>query len=292
MATGSAIVRPVQAATQLWCLPAHTLVGDNNPSPGNRVVKTYVYHSDVGWLIYHTLESNYIVNRSEQYSIRDSSVAGATQQWTGIFERNPSLIMIGEIKTNHDTAQILYIESIYDKDKNGAVIVRTVAQCNLTPGPTSPTVVASSSLGSLQVDGREPTIVSDGQGPTTIVSMHRDGGTFMVPVMINGQITLKFVVDSGATDVTIPADVVMTLVRTGTITNEDFLGKQTYTMADGSTVPSQQFVIRSLRIGGRVVENVTGSIAPVAGGLLLGQSFLGRFHSWSIDNQKEALVLD
>jgi predicted aspartyl protease len=63
-------------------------------------------------------------------------------------------------------------------------------------------------------------------------------------------------------------------------------------MADGSTVPSEQFIIRSLKIGDRMVENVTGSIAPVAGSLLLGQSFLGRFHSWSIDNQREALVLD
>jgi hypothetical protein len=33
------------------------------------------------------------------------------------------------------------------------------------------------------------------------------------------------------------------------------------------------------------------AIAPVAGELLLGQSFLGRFTSWSIDNAKQALVL-
>ena len=128
-------------------------------------------------------------------------------------------------------------------------------------------------------------------GPRTVVSMFRDAGTFVVPVTINGQITLKFVVDSGAADVSIPADVVLTLFRTGTLTADDFLGKQTYTMADGSTVPSEQFIIRSLKIGDRMVENVTGSIAPVAGGLLLWQSFLGRFHSWSIDNQTEALVV-
>lgn len=43
-------------------------------------------------------------------------------------------------------------------------------------------------------------------------------------------------------------------------------------MADGSTVPSRRFVIRSLKVGDKVLENVTGSIAPVAGSLLLGQS--------------------
>ena len=125
----------------------------------------------------------------------------------------------------------------------------------------------------------------------TIVPMVSDGGTFRVPVTINDELTLKFVIDSGAADVSVPADVVMTLVRTGTITDADFLGKQTYELADGSTVPSQQFVIRSLKVGDKTLENVVGSIAPVAGGLLLGQSFLSRFNTWSIDNQRQVLIL-
>jgi Aspartyl protease len=41
------------------------------------------------------------------------------------------------------------------------------------------------------------------------------GGTFVIPVLINGQITLNFTIDSGAADVSIPADVVSTLIRTG-----------------------------------------------------------------------------
>ena len=126
----------------------------------------------------------------------------------------------------------------------------------------------------------------------TVVPMVPEGGTFVVPVRINDQITLKFVIDSGASDVSVPADVVMTLLRTGTITDADFLGTQKYRMADGSTVPSQQFVIRSLKVGDRTLNDVTGSIAPVQGGLLLGQSFLRHFKSWSIDNQREALILN
>jgi predicted aspartyl protease len=124
------------------------------------------------------------------------------------------------------------------------------------------------------------------------VPMISDGGTFKVPVTINRQLTLNFVVDSGAADVSIPADVFMTLVRTGTITDADFLDKQTYQLADGSTIPSQRFVIRTLKIGDQTLENVVGGIAPVAGSLLLGQSFLSRFKSWSIDNQRRALILN
>ena len=122
--------------------------------------------------------------------------------------------------------------------------------------------------------------------------MVSDGGTFKVPITINVQLTLKFVVDTGAADVSVPPDVVMTVCRTETITDADFLGKQTYQMADGSTVPSMRFVIRSLKVGDKTLENVTGSIAPVAGSLLLGQSFLSRFKSWSMDNQKRALILN
>ena len=61
--------------------------------------------------------------------------------------------------------------------------------------------------------------------------------------------------------------------------------------ADGSTVPSTTFRIRSLTMNNVVIENVKGSVADVKGELLLGQSFLSRFKSWSIDNAKQALVL-
>ena len=49
--------------------------------------------------------------------------------------------------------------------------------------------------------------------PETI-PLEAQGGTLLVPVLINGRITLDFTVDSGAADVSIPADVVSTLNRT------------------------------------------------------------------------------
>jgi predicted aspartyl protease len=81
-------------------------------------------------------------------------------------------------------------------------------------------------------------------------------------------------------------------MRTGTIEDADFIGKQTYVLADGSTIPSLTFRIRSLKVGDVVIENVTGSVAPVKGVLLLGQSFLGRLKSWSMDNQRNALIVE
>ena len=37
---------------------------------------------------------------------------------------------------------------------------------------------------------------------------------------------------------------------------------------------------------------MTGSVTPSGGTLLLGQSFLGRFKAWSIDNAQHKLVLE
>ena len=132
---------------------------------------------------------------------------------------------------------------------------------------------------------------SQDDSSVTSVPMQLEGGIYVVPVLINNAITLDFVVDSGAADVSIPADVVMTLMRTGTLRRTDFLGEKTYVLADGSKVPSQTFRIRSLNVGKKVLENVNGSVASVQGSLLLGQSFLSRFKSWSVDNTKHALLL-
>ena len=123
------------------------------------------------------------------------------------------------------------------------------------------------------------------------IPLQSQGGTFSVPASINNALTLKFIVDSGASDVAIPADVVLTLMRTGTLNHSDFIGSQTYTLANGESVPSQTFRIRSLVVGNKAVTDVKANVSPVAGSLLLGQSFLGRFNSWSINNLNQTLAL-
>lgn len=127
---------------------------------------------------------------------------------------------------------------------------------------------------------------------TSSTLMRKSRGTYVVPVTINNAITLDFTVDSGASDVSIPADVVLTLMRAGTIRGTDFIGEKTYVLADGTRTKSRTFRIRSLTVGERSVRDVVGSVAPASGTLLLGQSFLSRFKSWSIDNSRHALVLE
>jgi predicted aspartyl protease len=133
-----------------------------------------------------------------------------------------------------------------------------------------------------------------GSLPLTVpvnVTLITDGGGYKVPVQINGDLTLNFIIDSGAADVLIPADIFSALMRNGTIRDSDITGKQPF-LADASEPKSFTFIIRSLKVGGIVIDNVKGRVAPQAGSLLLGQSFLERFKSWSIDNTKHVLLLE
>lgn len=123
------------------------------------------------------------------------------------------------------------------------------------------------------------------------VALVQAGGLFEIPVQINGAITLNFIIDSGASDVQIPFDVFSTLIRANTITKGDIIGEQTYVLADGSNQKAPKFLIRTLKIGSRILRNVPGSVGSPTGSLLLGQSFLSHFDSWTIDNKGKVLKL-
>jgi hypothetical protein len=124
------------------------------------------------------------------------------------------------------------------------------------------------------------------------VPLKDESGTFVVPVVVNNQLTLNFTIDSGAADVSIPQDVVSTLVRTGTISKNDIIGTRQYQLADGSLTTSRRIRIRSLRVWTTEVRNVVASIAAPDGLLLLGQSFLSQLPSWTIDNKAHLLVMN
>jgi TPR repeat protein len=124
------------------------------------------------------------------------------------------------------------------------------------------------------------------------IQLEQQGGAYLVAVRINDAITLNFVLDTGAADVGIPEDVFLTLKRTGTIKESDFIGPGTYVLADGSEQPSERFVLHEVRVGEHVVRNVIANVAPVKGDPLLGQSFLSKLPAWTIDNRQHTLVLN
>jgi predicted aspartyl protease len=134
-------------------------------------------------------------------------------------------------------------------------------------------------------------LISMGYAYAEEVQLVRSGGVFTLPVRINGNLVLPFILDSGAADVSIPIDVALTLERTGTITDDDFIGTKTYSDAQGHEFKSDEFFLREMQIGNYIVEKVVAGIVPAAGDPLLGQSFLSRLPTWAIDNSRHVLIL-
>jgi clan AA aspartic protease (TIGR02281 family) len=123
------------------------------------------------------------------------------------------------------------------------------------------------------------------------VTLRRHGGVLMVPALLNDSVSADFIVDSGASDVVLPETVLDGLRKAGKFSDADFTGTQMVKIASGSILKVRTFTLRSLSVGNRVLTNLHAAVAPAKATPLLGQSFLQRFATWSIDNERQVLVL-
>jgi clan AA aspartic protease (TIGR02281 family) len=124
------------------------------------------------------------------------------------------------------------------------------------------------------------------------IPLESDGhGGFFVSVRINGALTVKFILDSGASFVALPQDVVDTLTKSGALAASDILGKERYVAADGKRHKSMRLMLRQLDVGGHMVTSVEAGVVPAHAEALLGMSFLAKFKSWTLDNQRHVLII-
>ena len=130
------------------------------------------------------------------------------------------------------------------------------------------------------------------QSPNEI-KLIKNGGVYEVPVILNNVLSINFILDSGAADVSISPDVALTLIKTKTITDNDWLPGAYYRFADGSTAKSKRFNLKSIKIGNVKLTNVTCSISnSIEAPMLLGQSALQKLGRYSIDYNKMVIKLN
>jgi hypothetical protein len=195
--------------------------------------------------------------------------------------------MINEVLANHPgSAKAHWVQAeLFAKEGKGNLARSEVLEAErLNPGLTE---FSPKSVRELKVQLGLPVPTTE-----TRIPLENLGGTMVAPVVINNAIKLNFFVDSGASEVSIPADVFSTLLRTNTLTQTDITGFRNYKNADGEVFRSNTFVIRSLKLGDVEVLNVPAKVAPTNAPLLLGQSFLKRFKTWSINNSTQELILE
>lgn len=123
------------------------------------------------------------------------------------------------------------------------------------------------------------------------IPLQKKAGVYHLPVELNDVMSLMFILDTGAADMSLPQEVVQSLIQSGTIKAEDFISSKIYILADGTRVRSPRVMIHKVKIGNRVLHNVPATVSESGGPLLLGQSLLEKIGSYTFDGNRQVLVL-
>ena len=123
------------------------------------------------------------------------------------------------------------------------------------------------------------------------IPMHlEESGIYTIPCEVNG-LKLRFVFDTGASDVHLSLVEAAFMLKNGYISPNDFIGKGKYSMADGSISENSIVNLKEIKIGNVVINNVSACISSnIKASLLLGQSAIRKLGPYSING--DYLVLD
>ncbi|HOL87060.1 MAG TPA: retropepsin-like aspartic protease [Defluviitoga tunisiensis] len=124
------------------------------------------------------------------------------------------------------------------------------------------------------------------------VKMESENGVKYIWIEING-IRLKFIFDTGASNICISSAEAAVLYRQGTLSRSDIIDVQHFQDATGRVSKGTRINLREVKIGKKVLHNIEAIIidnyeAP----LLLGQSALEKFGRISIDNQRGVIIFE
>lgn len=183
----------------------------------------------------------------------------------------------------HGTTTSIYINGgLIGQLENLSVVGKTIAIFSMGCRANTDAYFSSFKMRTM------PTAIRPG-----VIPVKYKNGTYTLNAQLNEVLAIDFIFDPGASDVSISPDVALTLLRTGTIKNEDWLPGAYYKFADGSTAKSRRFKLRSVKIGDRVIKNVACSISnSVDAPMLLGQSVLNRLGKYTFDNQNRSIKIE
>lgn len=117
----------------------------------------------------------------------------------------------------------------------------------------------------------------------TIV-MEYSNGVYLIPCLVN-DIPMKFVFDTGASEVMISSTEALFLIKNGSITEDDILGSNNYKTASGEIIKGTRIILKKIQINDLVLENVNAAVvhnndAP----LLLGQNVIKKLGKITIED--------
>ena len=118
------------------------------------------------------------------------------------------------------------------------------------------------------------------------IQMEKHGNVFYIPGKVNG-LNLKFVFDTGASDVCISLSEAMFMIKNGYLSENDIVGSSYSQIANGEIVENTNIILREVEIGGIKIQNVSASIShTLQAPLLLGQSAIQKLGPIQINGNK------
>ncbi len=134
-------------------------------------------------------------------------------------------------------------------------------------------------------------LAEDEEQITEVAISRRAGGTFNVDCSVNG-LALSMIFDTGASDVTISKVEADFMLKNNYLSKDDIKGKKYYQIADGGITEGTIVTLKEVKIGDAILHNVDASVvknqkAP----LLLGESVLQKFGTFTVDNVNEKLII-
>jgi clan AA aspartic protease (TIGR02281 family) len=122
------------------------------------------------------------------------------------------------------------------------------------------------------------------------ITMEKYAGVYMIPCKVNG-LKLKFVFDTGASDVSISLTEAIFMLKNGFLNESDIGNRINYSMANGDISQGTIINLKELEIGGIKLYNVKASIAhELSAPLLLGQSVISRLGKIQMDGNKLTIL--
>ncbi len=123
------------------------------------------------------------------------------------------------------------------------------------------------------------------------INMQKEGGIFTVPCSVNG-LKLKFIFDTGASDVSISLTEALFMLKNDYLNNEDIIGKQKYSDATGKVSVGTIINIKKIDFFGLTLYNVKASIVDeLSAPLLLGQTAMAKLGKFIFDPVNGKLII-
>lgn len=133
---------------------------------------------------------------------------------------------------------------------------------------------------------------SDIQEETNVIKMETENGVKYVWVEIN-DLKLRFIFDTGASNICISPAEATVLYRQGTLSKEDILNNEYFQDATGKISEGTKINLRTVKVGNIILENVEAIVIDnVNAPLLLGQSVFEKFGKIKIDNVNSEIVFE